>query len=111
MMVMFSCWRRPAVRASCRKRSRNSSVTRVSFLIATGRSRLVSKALYTTPMPPRPSSWMTSKRPILTRPPSPELAALDLELAHLDPERVAGEPEQARGAHLVAARPLEGEAE
>src|SRR3954471_6441633 len=66
MGTIYGCESRAAVRASRRKRSRNGACAASSggkSLMATGRSRRTSRARYTTPMPPRPSSRSSEYRP------------------------------------------------
>src|SRR5664279_5137261 len=65
---MFSCESLPAVLASRKNRcliSGTASIRSDITLIATSRSIRESCALYTTPMPPRPSSSTMSYLPIL----------------------------------------------
>ncbi len=64
MTTMFSCMQRAVVRASRRKRAPSSGPWVLSRLTATSRPRRRSRARYTSPMPPRPSSRMISYWPM-----------------------------------------------
>ena len=74
MTTMLSWLSRAVVRASIRKRSVCSGELVVRNFIATRRPSFVSRASTTRPMPPRPSSRMTSYAP--TRKPVGSWAAL-----------------------------------
>src|SRR4051812_25915067 len=100
MVTMFGWLRRPAERASRRKRSRTPSMTSSgrsgsSVLIATSRSINGSTARYTAPMAPRPSSLRILYRPrvcprcCMARLPGGQLQDF-LELV-VDPDGVPGE--------------------
>src|SRR5689334_12624172 len=64
MTMMFSWLHRAVAWASTMKRSVSSGLLLLRNLIATLRPSLVSRAAYTAPMPPRPSSRMISYCPI-----------------------------------------------
>ncbi len=72
---MFSCWQRAVARASRMNRSVRPACWLCISLMATRRPSLVSRAMYTAPMPPRPSSRMISYWPMRSPGPGSGAAA------------------------------------